>query len=240
MKTTYRNIFQPFYCFILGLHIQSWVIYQFKWLACMKKVVQQNKISLSPLQRHSLQRHRRQFSENHQLNFSSQDSGHEECRWDLWGRRSLRISFEGRHSRQSAGLRARLQELEFASCRFQNSLPCLTAVATGNWLSQQTAWIPSKPPYSGKGRHWRGLAPLLSEILHLCFLSAVWFSVWLVSTSGFFSVPTHTDLLPKSSSYLNSLGFLCCSKMAGPCDRWQEHLCWGGWQGSYGWGALQS
>lgn len=33
MKTIYRNIFQPFYYFILGLHIQSWVIYHFKLLA---------------------------------------------------------------------------------------------------------------------------------------------------------------------------------------------------------------
>lgn len=140
------------------------------------------------------------------------------------------ISFECQHSEQSAELHAHLQVMEFASCPFQNSLPHPAAVGTGNCLSQQTIWPAQQTTLLWGGRHWAGLALLLSEILHLCFPSAVGFSCWVVSTSGVFFTPC---------SQSQQCGPLCC-RMAGARDRWQEHFCWGGWQGRYGWGALQS
>lgn len=56
----------------------------------------------------------------------------------------------------------------------------------------------------------------------------------------FFSLPAHTDLLPNSGSYLNSLGFLPPQQNGSAlCDRQQKHLRLSGRRGSYGGGALQ-
>lgn len=86
---------------------------------------------------------------------------------------------------------------------FPNSLPCPAAEATGNCLPQQTIWTVQQSPFTlGGADTEEGLPPLLSEILHLCFLSAVWFSCWLLSTSGFLFTP-HSHWSPAKIQLLS-------------------------------------